>query len=169
MMKTATVCAAILLAFAIAGVAPARDQQGKLDLIIRGGHVIDPRNGINSLMTGAYLYVGDGHALQGDGEGLGSGVETSMDVEFTVRVHKRKRIALPRLENAEHIVSIANGTNFDRSLRAANSDIISWLVSDYGVTEPEAHLLVGSVVQHRIVLFAGSIAAMIPKKFLARR
>ncbi|HIN72706.1 MAG TPA: acetamidase, partial [Dehalococcoidia bacterium] len=31
---------------------------------------------------GAYLYVGDGHALQGDGEPLGSGVETSMDVEF---------------------------------------------------------------------------------------
>jgi acetamidase/formamidase len=119
--------------------------------------------------TGAYLYVGDGHALQGDGEGLGSGVETSMDVEFTVRVHKRKRIGVPRLENAEYIVSIANGTNFDRSLRTANSDLINWLVSDYGVTEPEAHLLVGSVAQHKIVLFSGSIAAMIPKKFLARR
>jgi len=119
--------------------------------------------------TGAYFYVGDGHALQGDGEGLGSGVETSMDVEFTVRVHKGKRIGMPRLENAEHIVSIANGTNFDRSMRAANSDMISWLMSDYGVTEPEAHLLIGSVVQHKIVLFSGSIATMIPKKFLVRR
>ena len=118
---------------------------------------------------GAYLYVGDGHALQGDGEGLGSGVETSMDVEFTVRVHKGKRIGIPRLENAEHIVSIANGSNFDRSLRTANSDMISWLVSDHGVTEPEAHLLIGSVAQHKIVLYSGSVATMIPKKFLARR
>jgi amidase len=118
--------------------------------------------------TGAYLYVGDGHALQADGEGLGSGVETSMDVEFTVRVHKGKRIGLPRLENAEFIVSIANGTNFDRSLRSANSDMIAWLTRDYGVTEPEAHLLIGTVAQHEIVLDAGSVATAIPKKRLAR-
>src|SRR5438105_4800192 len=32
---------------------------------------------------GALLYIGDGHARQGDGEVVGSGLETSMDVEFT--------------------------------------------------------------------------------------
>jgi hypothetical protein len=37
------------------------------------------------------------------------------------------------------------------------------------VTEPEAHLLMGSVAQHKIVLYAGSVATMIPKKFLARK
>jgi hypothetical protein len=37
------------------------------------------------------------------------------------------------------------------------------------VTEPEAHLLIGSVAQHKIVLYSGSVATMIPKKFLARR
>jgi amidase len=118
---------------------------------------------------GAYFYVGDGHALQADGEGLGNGVETSMDVEFTVRVHKGKRISIPRLENAEHIVSIANGPNFDRSMRTANSDMITWLTTDYGVTEPEAHLLVGTVAQQKIVLHSGSVATMIPKRVLARR
>ncbi len=40
---------------------------------------------------------------------------------------------------------------------------------DYGVTEPEAHLLMGSVAQHEIVLYSGSVATMIPKKLLARR
>jgi hypothetical protein len=42
-------------------------------------------------------------------------------------------------------------------------------VRDYGVTEPDAHLLMGSVAQHKIVLYAGSVATMIAKKFLARR
>src|SRR5207253_2679910 len=33
-------------------------------------------------VPGALLYVGDGHALQGDGELNGNALETSMDVEF---------------------------------------------------------------------------------------
>jgi hypothetical protein len=41
---------------------------------------------------GALFYVGDGHAVQGDGEGLGNGVETSLDVQFIVYVHKNKRL-----------------------------------------------------------------------------
>ena len=35
---------------------------------------------------GALLFVGDGHAAQGDGELTGDALETSMDVEFTVDV-----------------------------------------------------------------------------------
>ena len=51
MPKTANVYLAILIPLiAAAGMAPARAQQGKLDLLIRGGHVIDPRNAINSVM-----------------------------------------------------------------------------------------------------------------------
>ena len=37
---------------------------------------------------GALLYVGDGHALQGDGELNGNALETSLDVEFSVDVIK---------------------------------------------------------------------------------
>jgi hypothetical protein len=50
MMQTAAVCAVIVIALAIARMTPARGQQGKLDLIIPAGHVIDPRNGINALI-----------------------------------------------------------------------------------------------------------------------
>ena len=38
---------------------------------------------------GALLYVGDGHALMGDGEPTGNGIETSMDVEFAVDIAKK--------------------------------------------------------------------------------
>src|SRR5262249_55194305 len=33
---------------------------------------------------GALLFMGDGHAAQGDGELTGNALETSMDIEFTV-------------------------------------------------------------------------------------
>ena len=41
---------------------------------------------------GALLFLGDGHALQGDGEVCGGGVEISMEVRVTVRVLKGKPI-----------------------------------------------------------------------------
>ncbi|MBV6433562.1 MAG: hypothetical protein IANPNBLG_03740 [Bryobacteraceae bacterium] len=122
---------------------------------------------------GAYFYVGDGHALQGDGEGLGSGVETSLDVQFTVKVHKGKRLSIPRLENDEYIISIASQPEFSSSMdvgvRTANSDMLRWLQNGYGLTAPEAHLLMGAVVKHQIVTYFGTVTAMIPKKFLPKR
>jgi amidase len=122
---------------------------------------------------GAYFYVGDGHALQGDGEGLGNGIETSLDVQFTVKVRKGKRISIPRLENAEYIVSIASQAEFsssaDIAVRTANSDMIQWLTTEYKLSAPEAHLLMGTVVKHQIVTYFGTVTAMIPKKFLPRR
>ena len=122
---------------------------------------------------GAFFYVGDGHALQGDGEGLGNGVETSLDVQFTVKVYKGKRLSIPRLVNDEYIVSIASQpefqSNVDVGVRAANSDMVDWLTSEYKLTPPEAHLLMGTVVQHKIVTYFGTVAALIPRKYLPKR
>jgi acetamidase/formamidase len=122
---------------------------------------------------GAYLYIGDGHAVQGDGEPLGAGVETSLDVQFTVRVHKGKRLSIPRLINENYIVSIASQPEFASSmevgLRLANSDMLRWLTQDYGLTGPEAHLLMGTVVEHKIVTYYGSIATLMPRKYLPKR
>ncbi len=47
---------------------------------------------------GGLFYFGDGHALQGDGEVCGSGLETSMDVTFQFEVIKNKQIRWPRIE-----------------------------------------------------------------------
>ena len=119
---------------------------------------------------GAYFYIGDGHALQGDGEGLGMGIETSLDVQFTVKVHKNKPLQMPRLVNADYIISIASQPEYrssiDLALQKANSDMIRWLTSEYGLAPPEAHLLIGTVVQHKIVTYYGTVVAMIPRKYL---
>ncbi len=46
-------------------------------------------------MPGALIFVGDGHAVQGDGEIAGTGIEISFDVQFTVDLRKGKRIGWP--------------------------------------------------------------------------
>ena len=50
---------------------------------------------------GALLFIGDGHALQADGEPTGTGVETSMDVEFQVEVRKKAGLSGPRVETSK--------------------------------------------------------------------
>ncbi len=42
--------------------------------------------------AGALFYIGDGHAVQGDGEIVGPGIEISFDVTFTVDLIKGKTI-----------------------------------------------------------------------------
>ena len=93
-------------------------------------------------------------------------------MQFTVRVHKGKRLSIPRLVNDEYLVSIASQPEFSSSMdvgvRTANSDMVEWLTSEYKLTGPEAHLLMGTVVRHKIVTYFGSVTAMIPRKFLKR-
>ncbi len=119
---------------------------------------------------GAYLYVGDGHARQGDGEGFGNGIETSMDVQLTVRLHKGKRLRIPRLINGEHLISVASQPEFsssmDAGLRSANSDMLQWLTKECELSGPEAHMLLGTVVEHKIVTYYGSIATLLRKQYL---
>jgi acetamidase/formamidase len=122
---------------------------------------------------GAYLYLGDGHALQGDGEGLGSGIETSLDVQFTVNLYKGKPLSNPRLVSEAYLISIAPQPEFsssmDQGIRIANTDMIRWLTSEYKLTEPEVHLLMGTVVQHKIVTYFGTMATMMPRKYLPKQ
>jgi len=146
---------------------PASSHGGNMDYndIVEGVTVYFP-----VYHKGAYFYLGDGHALQGDGEGLGTGVETSLDVQFTVQVHKGKRLSIPRLVNNEYLVSIGSQPEFrsssDFGLRAANSDMIQWLTNEYKLTEPEAHLLLGTVVKHKIATYFGTVTTMMPRKHL---
>jgi acetamidase/formamidase len=122
---------------------------------------------------GALLYVGDGHALQGDGEPLGTGVETSMDVEFSVAVHKGRKLTGPRVETADAIISIGSQPEFssslNRGLQMATSDMVNWLVADYGMEQWAAHLLIGMVGRYDVVTVAGSMALRVPKEHLSRR
>ncbi|AGA29760.1 acetamidase/formamidase family protein [Singulisphaera acidiphila] len=119
---------------------------------------------------GGLLFVGDGHALQGDGESTGTGIETTMDLEFVVQLKKGAKLAGPRVETADEIISIGSQAEFasalDNGLKMATSDMVDWLVRDYQLEDWAAHLLIGYQGKYEVVTVAGSMALCIPKKRL---
>jgi amidase len=99
---------------------------------------------------GALLFVGDGHAVQGCGEIVGTGIEVSMDVQFTVHLHKGRRINWPRAENDTHILTVGNARPLDQALQHATTEMSRWLMNDYGLDMLGAHALLGQCVEYEI-------------------
>jgi acetamidase/formamidase len=121
---------------------------------------------------GALLYMGDGHALMADGEPTGTGVETSMDVEFSVEIKKNAHVTGPRLETAEYLIGMGVQQEFvsslDRALQLATTDMVRWLTTDYQLEPWAAHQLIGAVGKYEVVTVAGTMALKIPKKYLVK-
>jgi len=147
--------------------APSGNYGGNLDYneIAEGATVILP-----VFHPGALLFLGDGHAIMADGEPIGTGVETSMDVEFSVEVKKAASISGPRVETADYLISIGSQPEFssslDRALQMATTDMVRWLVNDYRLEPWAAHQLIGAVGRYDVVTVAGSMALKVPKKYL---
>ena len=99
-------------------------------------------------VPGALLHVGDGHATQGDGEIVGTGIEITMEVQFTVQVIKGKRIRWPRGENAEYIFAVGNARPLDQATQHATTEMLRWLKEDYGLNTTSASLLLGQCVEY---------------------
>ena len=122
---------------------------------------------------GALLFLGDGHALQGDGEPTGNGVETSMDVEFSVQIRKKANLTGPRVETPDAVISIGSQAEFqsslDRALEMATTDMVQYLMKDYGLEEWAAHLLIAFQGKYEVVTARGSMALVIPKAALAKK
>ncbi len=97
---------------------------------------------------GALFHIGDGHAVQGDGEIVGTGVEISFDVEFTVNLLKGKRSYWPRGENDKYIFTVGNARPLDQCVQHATTEMIRWLIEDYGLDPVGAHLLLGQAVEY---------------------
>lgn len=93
---------------------------------------------------GALLYVGDGHAVQGDGELNGNALETSMEVEFMVDLIPEKRIATPRVESPTHIMAVGLDGSLEGALKDATSGMALWLEQDYSLTPSEIAQVLGT-------------------------
>jgi acetamidase/formamidase len=122
---------------------------------------------------GGLLFIGDGHAVQGGGEALGTGVETPMEVTFSVRLRKKAQLTGPRLEGPDFIAAIGSQpefvTSLDRSLRLATSDMVDWLVKDYRMEPWAAHLLIGMAGRYEVITVQGSMALVLPRRVLPQR
>ena len=97
---------------------------------------------------GALFFLGDGHAAQGDGEIVGSGIEISLDVRVTLRVIKGKEIGWPRGENKDWIFAVGNARPLDQAVQHATTEMLRWLQQDYGLDALGANLLLAQCVRY---------------------
>ena len=121
---------------------------------------------------GGYFYFGDGHALQGDGEIVGSGLETTMDVTLQFDVIKGQKIAWPRIEDDTHIMVAGSIRPLVDAFRIAHVELIQWLVDDYGFDKMEAYQVVSQAGVSRIANVVDpnyTVVAKFPKSALPPR
>lgn len=123
-------------------------------------------------VEGALFFLGDCHATQGDGEIVGTGIETCFEVEVRLTVEKGKTITWPRGETADDIFTVGNARPLDQALQHATSEMARWLASDYGLDLLAASHLLGQVVRYDVGNVydpAYTMACRVAKKWLPQR
>lgn len=119
-----------------------------------GGNMDVPRVGPGAeiwlpvFVEGAYLYAGDCHAMQGDGECINP-FEVGAHLGLTFEVVKQEgvdaRRRLPRLITEETIEVIGTGNDYISAVQPAVEQMIDWLKEDYGFNEEDAAFFCGCV------------------------
>lgn len=101
-------------------------------------------------VPGALFFLGDVHAQQCDGEIVGTGIETAAEVTFTARVLKGQKIGWPRGMNETEIFTIGNARPLDQALQHATTEMLDWLMAEYGLDEVPASHVMGQCVRYDV-------------------
>jgi amidase len=123
-------------------------------------------------VSGALLYVGDGHAAQGDGEVAGTGIEVPLRGRLQVNVIKKQAIKWPRAENDTAIMTFGAYRPLDDALRIAFAELVAWIHKDYALSELDAYELLSKVaVIHLSEMVDPNyvVVAKVDKKYLPPR
>ena len=92
-------------------------------------------------VPGALLSIGDGHALQGDGEVTGTALETSLRGTFELRVLKGQRLRWPRAETPTHYVTMGLHEDLDEATKLAVREMVEFLMAEKKLSRDEAYML----------------------------
>jgi acetamidase/formamidase len=123
-------------------------------------------------VTGAYFYVGNGHALQGNGEITNPSLEVSLTGYFTFIVHKGQRLAIPHMETPTHYVFIGIHDSLDEAMRSATQQCVDFLEKKEGLDFYDAYALTSVTTDFtvaRALLPAQMVYASIPKHIFKKQ
>ena len=131
------------------GIAPAEgildtrapgDTGGNLDCRdVRAGSTVV----FKARVEGALLGMGDAHALQGDGEINGQGIETDAEALVRFRRLSEPLSERPVIIRAEWVSTLGAHKDLEEAAWQATEDMVALLRERTGRTEEEARLLVG--------------------------
>jgi amidase len=116
---------------------------------------------------GALLFLGDGHALQSDGEIVGSGVECSMEVTVTVRLLKERPLISPRGESEDWVFTLGNARPLEAAVRIATTGMLQYLERELWLSTADAVLVLAQSARYdlgNLVNPAFTVACRIAKE-----
>ena len=161
--------------FGTIGTAPHIEAIGALAPGDHGGNMDVPDVTIGNTIylpvkhPGALFYVGDAHAAQGQGELCGVALEIAAKGTFTFDVIKGKAITWPRIESPDRIMAVGSARPMEDAARIAYSQVIKWMVDDYGWDKLDAYQLLsqaGGLYVGNMVDTTYSLVASCPKRYL---
>ena len=119
--------------------------------------------------AGAYLYLGDCHAIQGDGELCGVALEIPATVEIQVDLVKGHGNEWPQLETEHTMGFIGSARPMEDAARIAYRELVRWVASETGQSDEEAYMLLtmcGKVRVGNMVDPKYSLCASVEKQFV---
>jgi amidase len=120
---------------------------------------------------GALFFVGDCHAVQGDGEIVGTGIETAYEVTLRLTIDKRG-VNWPRGETERDIFTVGNARPLEEALQLATTEMVVWLHEEHDLDVLAASHLLGQAVRYDIGNVydpAFTVACRLNKKWLPNR
>jgi len=164
--------------FGCIGVAPAGGEaRSSIVPEAFGGNMDSPEAGVGNTVyfpvnvSGAMLFLGDGHAAMGDGEVAGTAIEVPLRSRVQVHVIKGRKINWPRFENDEYIMTVGAYRPLDDALRIAFTELVGWIHNDYGLSELDAYELLSKVAEIHLNEMVDPnyvVVAKIKKSFLPK-
>src|SRR3984893_2548836 len=140
-----------------------------------GGNMDSPEVSVGNTLylpvnvPGALLYLGDGHAAQGDGEVAGTAIEVPLRTRLQINVLKGQKINWPRFENDDAIMAVGAYRPLDDALRIAFTELVGWIHNDYGLSELDTYELLSKVARIHLNEMVDPnyvVVALVEKKYL---
>lgn len=120
------------------------------------------------MKEGGRLWIGDVHALEGDGVVDQTAIETAAEqLKIRFDVHHGVALNNPLAETLTHWIGIGFGENLDDALVACLRNLISWLHVASGISESDAYALCSMAVSFRVTQYSnqtGSAYSSIPPR-----
>ncbi len=144
-------------------------------LLLAGGNVdcTDIKSGSTVyfpvFVKGAGLAVGDAHALQGNGEVCGSGIECNAMVKIKASVLKGLSLDRPCIETKENFMALAVADTLEEAAKIATSDMAGFLIKKFGFSLEDAVMLISVAGNIRVCQLSNkriSATCALPKKII---
>lgn len=147
---------------------PPRFCGGNLDCkeLVAGSRVFLP-----IAVAGGLFSLGDGHAVQGDGEVSGVAVECPMDtVEVEFHLHPELRLTLPRAETPAGWVTLGVHADLNEAMWLALNGMLDWMQTLFGLERNAAMAWASLIVDVRVTQVVNEVKgvhALLPHECVA--